>query len=105
MNRKEILIDSEKCIGCGQCARDCVANRFGIENGKALVMSERCIECGHCFAVCPVGAVSCGKINNKCIRCLACVEACPKNALKVSYNPFLTMYLKKAEHNDFHIYL
>ena len=51
-----IKIDSEKCVGCGACVRDCVASALILENGKAK-LREGCIECGHCFAVCPTGAV------------------------------------------------
>lgn len=83
----------------------CVFPRWRSRVGVKIKANNGCNNCGECDSVCPVGAVSCGKINNKCIRCLACVEACKKNALQVSYNPFLTMYLQKAEHNDFHIYL
>ena len=51
-----ILIDKEKCIGCGLCAKDCVDSAITIEGGKAVV-HKGCLECGHCFAVCPTGAV------------------------------------------------
>ena len=51
-----IVIDKEKCIGCGKCVRDCVAFALFIEDGKANIR-EGCIECGHCFAICPTGAV------------------------------------------------
>lgn len=55
-NMQQILIDKEKCIGCGMCVKDCVASAITIEDGKA-VMRKGCIECGHCFAICPTGAV------------------------------------------------
>lgn len=52
-----IVIDHEKCMGCGLCVGDCVASSIEIENGKA-VLKGACIECGHCFAICPTGAVA-----------------------------------------------
>lgn len=52
----KIVIDAEKCIGCGVCTKDCPAGAIALENGKA-VMTGRCIECGHCYAICPVHAV------------------------------------------------
>lgn len=51
-----VIIDESKCVGCGECARDCVSSAIYIDGGKARVR-KGCIECGHCFAVCPAGAV------------------------------------------------
>ena len=55
---KPIIIDKEKCIGCGKCVKDCVSEKLGIIDGKAQFKYERCIQCGHCFAICPTGAVT-----------------------------------------------
>ena len=52
-----IIINEEKCIGCGLCAKDCPAARITVDEGKA-VWSGECIQCGHCVAVCPRAAVS-----------------------------------------------
>ena len=52
-----IIINEEKCIGCGLCAKDCPAARIRVDEGKA-VWSGECIQCGHCVAVCPRAAVS-----------------------------------------------
>ncbi len=53
-----VKIDSEKCIGCGICSKDCVGFAIEIADGKAKVNSASCIKCGHCEAICPKGAVS-----------------------------------------------
>lgn len=52
-----IVIDRERCIGCGLCVKDCPANKLKVEEGKAVYTPE-CIQCGHCVAVCPRKAVS-----------------------------------------------
>ena len=52
-----IVIDKEKCIGCGLCADDCPAGKIALHEAKA-VWSPDCIQCGHCVAVCPQAAVS-----------------------------------------------
>lgn len=53
---EKIVIDESKCIGCGECVRDCVSSAIHLDGGKAKIRPG-CIECGHCFAVCPAGAV------------------------------------------------
>lgn len=53
-----ISIDSEKCIGCGLCRKDCPASNILVENKKARVIAQDCIMCGHCVAICPKAAVS-----------------------------------------------
>ncbi len=52
-----IIIDREKCIGCGLCVNDCPNAHLDLENNKAKASESACIECGHCFAVCPVNAI------------------------------------------------
>lgn len=56
MNNK-ILVNESLCVGCGLCAKDCVAGNIKIENSKAHIISNKCIHCGHCEAICPKGAV------------------------------------------------
>ena len=55
---KPVIINKDKCIGCGKCVRDCVSEKLKLIDGKAEFMYERCIQCGHCFAICPVNAVT-----------------------------------------------
>lgn len=52
-----VIIDKEKCIGCGLCVKDCPAGKLKLEEAKAVYTPE-CIECGHCVAVCHRAAVS-----------------------------------------------
>jgi nitroreductase/NAD-dependent dihydropyrimidine dehydrogenase PreA subunit len=55
----EIIIDVEKCTGCGACVDVCnVTHVYKMEDKKAVVASERrCWQCGQCVAVCPVDAI------------------------------------------------
>ena len=53
-----IIIDREKCVGCGLCAKDCVAGYLYVADGKAAAREKGCIGCGHCYAVCPTAAIT-----------------------------------------------
>lgn len=52
-----IVVNKEKCIGCGLCVKDCPSSYLYIENGCARTNSVGCLECGHCYAICPQGAI------------------------------------------------
>ena len=85
------------------CKESCPRGAITIKDRHAVVDKEKCIECGKCAKACPYGAiiaqhrpcmVSCkvkaismdsdrkAKIdNNKCISCGACIRQCPFGAL------------------------
>lgn len=59
MIRTIIQIDSEKCNGCGACARACHEGAIGMVNGKArLLREDYCDGLGDCLPSCPTGAIS-----------------------------------------------
>ena len=57
MDDYNVIIDKEKCIGCGLCVGDCVGMCLSLNNSKAEINPDRCILCGHCEAVCPKNAI------------------------------------------------
>ncbi|MCC9296229.1 nitroreductase family protein [Clostridium sp. MT-14] len=63
-----IKIDTEKCIGCGQCVRDCFPGCIEMNENRAELNDNYCIRCGHCIAVCPKGAVSIDEYDMKDVK-------------------------------------
>ena len=53
-----IRMDSNLCVGCGLCAKDCPHKAIEVTDRKAHFIADGCMECGHCVAVCPRAAVS-----------------------------------------------
>ena len=53
-----IVINKNKCVGCGKCAEICPGNLLQIKNRRAEIRDVR-----------------------DCWGCTACVKICPKNAI------------------------
>ena len=57
--REIILIDEEKCDGCGLCIPSCPEGALAIVDGKAKLVSESyCDGMGACVGECPLGAMT-----------------------------------------------
>lgn len=64
MAGKDILIDSEKCDGCGLCVEACHEGALALVDGKAvLVRKDFCDGLGDCLPACPRGAISLGEVS------------------------------------------
>ncbi len=54
-----VLVDSDKCTGCGECVDICPVEVYELENGKsAPINPEECLGCESCVEVCETCAVS-----------------------------------------------
>lgn len=58
MVKHQVIIDPDKCVGCGICAKACAAHNIVIGNKRAKIRMDDCVMCGHCTAVCPKNAVT-----------------------------------------------
>jgi len=53
-----VIVDLEKCTGCGTCEEGCPVEAIKVEDGKANVDAETCVDCGTCIEECPEKAIS-----------------------------------------------
>ncbi len=51
-----VVVDHEKCTGCGECVDRCFVDEIIVRDGKALIGKD-CKGCGRCVEVCPENAV------------------------------------------------
>jgi NAD-dependent dihydropyrimidine dehydrogenase PreA subunit len=57
--RNIVIIDEEKCNGCGECVHACAEGAIKIINGKAKLISEiYCDGLGACIGHCPQDAIT-----------------------------------------------
>ena len=104
-----MVIDQDKCVGCGQCTLACRAHndippaiswnrviQTGDLNGKPVFLPRPCMQCKHapCVEVCMVKASyyrADGIVMmdyDRCIGCRYCEVACPYNARAFNWEEF-----------------
>ena len=53
-----VIIDSDKCNGDGECVDICPVSVYELQGGKSVpVNGEECLGCESCIEVCPTGAI------------------------------------------------
>lgn len=53
-----ISVDSERCIGCGKCVKQCPFGALSLVNGVSCVDKDKCYGCGVCRCKCKDSALS-----------------------------------------------
>jgi len=103
---KVIVVDHEKCVGCGNCALACSLvheGSFSPAKSRIIPIQIRrlttniptlCMQCSDplCMDVCPVKAISrddeAGAVVvdvDLCIGCRMCTVVCPVGAISINY--------------------
>ena len=59
---------TEKCVGCGMCARICPVHAIEMQDGKPVWVKEKCTKCCACINRCPKAAIEHGKGTAKRAR-------------------------------------
>lgn len=63
---------TDKCTGCGKCARECVMKNITVKN-RTPVWHGKCTHCMACICKCPAAAIEYGHRTKKRVRYI-----CPK---------------------------
>jgi|GEM_PF-4393524 len=53
-----VNINTDQCVGCGNCVPQCGVHAITIVNDKAYCDDSLCVLCGVCISACPVNAIS-----------------------------------------------
>jgi len=99
----KLILDTEKCTGCGICQLACSAVKEGVfnpkmacvqihsgyEKGGLTITGEFCDLCLECVEACPTEAITLknGLLSldqESCNECGLCVEACPYGIIHIS---------------------
>ncbi len=54
----EVTVDTEKCVGCGECVDVCPVEVYELQDGKSNpVNADECLGCESCVEVCSSDAI------------------------------------------------
>ena len=53
---QQLLVDSNKCIGCGRCLEACPAQANILDGDHSIHKEHLCLHCKACVDICPSGA-------------------------------------------------
>lgn len=99
-NPASILIDADRCSGCGLCVSVC--KDFGLEIvNEKVQLSEKsvfgCIACGHCMMVCPTDVIA---IEGRTLSPVQMFEL-PEKSHATGYESLLAMFQRRRSIREF----
>lgn len=120
LNKRDIIVKEDKCIGCGKCIEVCPVNAITYSNNRLFIKinKKKCVFCGRCKNVCPTNAILILRlrceinedmkivevdkyefinyISERCASCLVCLRNCPFNAIE-EYENKIRININKCE--------
>ena len=58
MEGVEVRVNSDICVGCGECFKVCIYDGLKMKKNKTMINQENCMGCGRCERVCPNKAIT-----------------------------------------------
>lgn len=58
MQRVQLTLDAQKCMGCGGCVRSCPSGARRMQGGYPAINLDACAGCGLCVQACPAEAIA-----------------------------------------------
>ena len=73
---RRIVVNRDKCTGCGICVRNCPVQAVSLVEGKASI-GENCVGCTLCVRMCPLEALTVEEVEKpKAAKCFHCPVEC-----------------------------
>jgi NAD-dependent dihydropyrimidine dehydrogenase PreA subunit len=58
-----VVVDKDKCTGCGECVDICPADVFELTDGKSEpAKMDECLGCESCVETCPESAITVSEV-------------------------------------------
>lgn len=87
---KHLIIDENKCVGCGLCRQVCIRDNIEIVDNKAVDIESNCFDCGQCSTLCPTQAITI-KVYKQDDR----IEEYNPDIIPVSYEDMIQFYKQR----------
>lgn len=103
-------VKSGKCIGCGDCQKNCPVNAIIITRGKAVIDYNKCIECGKCYQSCDYNSIDGSFVGTEYYLAIRGINRnneyaekifCTPNAYKMQYTTLSSISYKKQLELEF----
>jgi ferredoxin len=88
---KHLIIDTDKCIGCGLCKQVCIRDNIEIIDKKAVDVESNCFDCGQCSTSCPTNAITINIYSGQDDR----IEDYDPDNVPISYDDLLQFYKQR----------
>lgn len=89
---KHLIIDEEKCVGCGICKTVCIRDNIEIIDGIAVDVESNCFDCGQCSTICKQNAIILKEYQDQMDR----IEEYNPRQIPVSYDDMLQFQIGRA---------